>query len=83
MKLPRHVSARELIKALAAYGYSVTRQKGSHIRLTTQREGEHHLTIPDHDPLRVGTLSGILRDVGEHFGITREELVKELFGSGA
>jgi len=45
MKLPRDVSARELVKALSAYGYSVTRQKGSHIRVTTQREGEHHVTM--------------------------------------
>lgn len=81
MKLPRDLSAHELIKALDAYGYSVTRQKGSHIRLTTQREGEHHVTIPDHNPLKVGTLAGVLRDVAEHFGITREEVVQRLFGS--
>ena len=48
MKLPRHLSARDLIQALAAYGYSVTRQKGSHVCLTTRRKGEHHVTIPDH-----------------------------------
>jgi len=50
MKLPRNVSARELIKALAAYGYTVTRHKGSHIR--QQQSGEHHVTVPDHDPRR-------------------------------
>jgi predicted RNA binding protein YcfA (HicA-like mRNA interferase family) len=80
MKLPRDLSAGDLIKVLAKRGYVVTRQKGSHIRLTTQQNGEHHLTIPNHDPLMVGTLSGILRDVADHFGIAREELVKELIG---
>jgi predicted RNA binding protein YcfA (HicA-like mRNA interferase family) len=80
MKLPRDLSAGDLIKVLGKRGYVVTRQKGSHIRLTTQQNGEHHLTIPNHDPLAVGTLSGILRDVADHFGIAREELIQELFG---
>jgi predicted RNA binding protein YcfA (HicA-like mRNA interferase family) len=82
VKLPRNVSARHLIKALAAHGYTVTRQKGSHIRLTTQQAGEHHVTVPDDDPIRVGTLSNILRDVAEHFGITRDELLEDVFGQG-
>jgi predicted RNA binding protein YcfA (HicA-like mRNA interferase family) len=80
MRLPRDLSASDLIKALGPRGYVVTRQKGSHIRLTTQQNGEHHLTIPNHDPLRVGTLSSILHDVAEHFGISREDLIQELFG---
>ncbi|MCX5727868.1 MAG: type II toxin-antitoxin system HicA family toxin [Nitrospirae bacterium] len=41
-------------------GYSVTRQTGSHLRLMTSEHGEHHLTIPLHSPLRIGTLSAIL-----------------------
>jgi predicted RNA binding protein YcfA (HicA-like mRNA interferase family) len=80
MKLPRDLSAAELIKALTRRGYLMTRQKGSHIRLTTQQNGEHHVTLPKHDPLRVGTLSGILRDVADHFGVSREDLLGELFG---
>ena len=80
MKLPRNISARDLIKALATLGYGVTRQKGSHIRVTTQQEGTHHLTIPDHAPIRVGTLASILGDVADHFGISRDELLERLFG---
>jgi hypothetical protein len=49
------------------------------MRLTTQENGEHHITIPRHDPLRVGTLSAILGDVADHLGITRNELVRRLF----
>jgi predicted RNA binding protein YcfA (HicA-like mRNA interferase family) len=64
MKLPRDLSGADLVKALAKVGYVVTRQRGSHIRLTTQRNGEHHVTAPDHDALKVGTLSGIVSDVG-------------------
>ncbi len=81
MKLPRDLSSADLIKALGGRGYSVTRQRGSHIRLTTQQNGEHHVTIPNHDTLRVGTLSGILRDVAEHLGITRDDLLEDLFGA--
>jgi predicted RNA binding protein YcfA (HicA-like mRNA interferase family) len=66
---------------LGTYGYAVTRQKGSHIRPTTQQRGEHHVTVPDHDPLRVGTLSSIFRDVAEHFGMTRDELIEAMFGN--
>ncbi len=80
MKLPRNISARDLIKALSTLGYLVTRQEGSHIRVTTEQEGTHHLTIPDHDPIRIGTLASILGDVADHFGISRDELLERLFG---
>jgi len=66
--------------ALTRLDYRVTRQTGSHLRLTTQRGGEHHVTIPRHDELRVGTLSSALSDVARHHGLTREELVELLFG---
>jgi predicted RNA binding protein YcfA (HicA-like mRNA interferase family) len=80
MSLPRNLSGAELIRALHRLDYEVTRQKGSHVRLTTTRHGEHHITVPLHDPLRVGTLSAILGDVAEHFGLTREALLAELLG---
>jgi predicted RNA binding protein YcfA (HicA-like mRNA interferase family) len=80
MKLPRNVSGQELAKALATYGYAITRQSGSHMRLTTTTGGQHHLTIPDHSQLRVGTLAAIVADVAQHFGSTREEVAKRLFG---
>lgn len=79
MRLPRDLSGRELAKALEQLGYRVTRQSGSHIRLTTSQRGEHHVTVPDHVALRVGTLGGILSDVAAHFGTTRDELVEQLF----
>lgn len=80
MRLPRDLSGDDLAQALRKLGYQVTRQTGSHIRLTTTERGEHHLTVPNHNPLRVGTLSGILADVAEHFGLSREELAARLFG---
>jgi len=80
MKLPRDVSGARLVKALAALGYRVTRQSGSHIRLTCERPRQHHVTIPAHDELRVGTLAAILGDVASHHGLSRDEVVQKLFG---
>ncbi|NBW38969.1 MAG: type II toxin-antitoxin system HicA family toxin [Cytophagia bacterium] len=79
MKLPRDISATDLIKALKKYHYISTRQSGSHIRLTTQEKGEHHLTIPNHDPIKIGTLSAILQSVAEHLNKSKEEIINELF----
>jgi predicted RNA binding protein YcfA (HicA-like mRNA interferase family) len=80
LKLPRDLSGRELVKALARLGYEVSHQTGSHIRLTTLRNGEHHVTVPAHDPIKIGTLNAILRDVADHAGLIREELLELLFG---
>ena len=80
MRLPRDLSGDQLAVLLRRYGYEVTRQTGSHIRLTTTQEGEHHVTIPLHGSLRVGTLSAVLSDVAEHLGIPRQTLVETLFG---
>ena len=79
MKLPRDLSGQDLVKVLERLGYEVSRQTGSHIRVTTQRNGEHHITIPAHDPIKIGTLNAILRDVADHAELSREELLKELF----
>jgi predicted RNA binding protein YcfA (HicA-like mRNA interferase family) len=83
MRLPRDLSGDELAAKLGQLGYRLSRQSGSHLRLSTEREGEHHVTVPRHGALRIGTLSGILRDVAEHLGFTREQLLDELFGRGA
>jgi predicted RNA binding protein YcfA (HicA-like mRNA interferase family) len=80
MKLPRDISGRELAKLIARYGYSVTRQTGSHLRLTTQMGGEHHLTIPVHLSLRPGTLNAILSEVALHLKRDKSELIRELWG---
>jgi predicted RNA binding protein YcfA (HicA-like mRNA interferase family) len=79
MKLPRNLSASELIKVLSKYHYSVERQKGSHIKLTTTVKGQHHITIPNHDPLKIGTLSAILGDIANYLGKTKEEVIQEFF----
>lgn len=81
MKLPRDLSGQELAGLLRRYGYEVIRQSGSHIRLTSRSKvTEHHITIPLHGSLKVGTLAGILADVAAYVEIDRSELMDELFG---
>ncbi|MEO8726329.1 MAG: type II toxin-antitoxin system HicA family toxin [Acidobacteriaceae bacterium] len=81
MKLPRDLDGLQLAGLLKRFGYHVTRQTGSHMRLKSELKGtEHCVTIPDHSPLRVGTLNAILTDVGRYLSITRDELLKALLG---
>lgn len=79
MKIPRDISGEEPAKRLGKYGYTITRQTGSHMRLATNHGGEHHITIPAHDPVKIGTLSSILGDIATHLAKTKEALIRELF----
>ena len=69
MKLPRNVSGATLQASLRRLGYDTVRQRGSHVRITTQVNGEHHEVIP---------LSSILKSVARHHEMTVEELLREL-----
>jgi len=79
MKTPRNLTGLDLIKLLKPFGYEVVRQTGSHIRIQTMQEGQHYETIPRHDPIKVGTLNNILKNIAEHFDLTKEELANNLF----
>lgn len=82
MKLPRDLGGSDLVKLLRPHGYEVVRQTGSHIRLVSHTRGfEHHVTIPAHKNLTIGTLNGILTEVGAYLQVSRSELQKKLFGS--
>ena len=78
MKTPRDLSGAELAKALRKLGYTVTRQSGLHLRITTQEGGEHHEVIPNHSPIKIGTLKSILRNVAFHQRISVPELIRLL-----
>ena len=71
MKLPRNVSGAEAARALQRLGYVVQRQTGSHLIL--RREGRT-VVVPQHKPLKPGTLKGIL----EQAGVPLERFVEEL-----
>ena len=63
------------------YGYNLIRQRGSHMRLASTYMGyEHHVSVPRHNPLRLGTLDRIFGDVAEYLDIDEDELKQELFG---
>jgi predicted RNA binding protein YcfA (HicA-like mRNA interferase family) len=78
MKTPRDISGVDLAKALRKLGYTVTRQTGSHLRVTTQEHGEHHEVIPNHSPVKLGTFKSILRNVAAHHGMTSGRLLEML-----
>lgn len=80
MKIPRDLNADQFIKLLRKFDYEETRQSGSHIRLTRKTiESEHHITIPNHDPLKLGTLNSIINDVSAQLNISKKELLNKLF----
>jgi predicted RNA binding protein YcfA (HicA-like mRNA interferase family) len=78
VKTPRDVSGPDLAKALRVLGYEKVRQDGSHLRLTTNIDGQFHVTVPNHDPIKVGTLRSIIKLVAEHHRITPEDLLDQL-----
>lgn len=80
MKLPRDVGGEELAKLLNKFGYSISRQTGSHLRLIRVSKEEHHITIPQHKNLKIGTLNQILKDIADNMGKTKEEICRELWG---
>jgi predicted RNA binding protein YcfA (HicA-like mRNA interferase family) len=78
VKIPRDCNGPELVRALRRLDYETIRQTGSHVRMTTHRGGEHHITIPNHRPLKVGLLHGLLKEVAAHHRLTVEQLVRDL-----
>ncbi|EHQ36409.1 type II toxin-antitoxin system HicA family toxin [Methanoplanus limicola] len=60
------VSGSQLIKLLNSLGYTIVRQRGSHVRLMTNTvNGEYHITVPLHDEIARGTLNDIITKVSE------------------
>jgi len=61
MKLPRDLSGRDLVRVLCRdWDYRVINQEGSHIILQTESPSPQRISVPDHRPLRVGTLNSII-----------------------
>jgi len=75
MKLPRGVSADRLIRALERLGYTVIRQKGSHVRLFHQAAPTHSVSVPLHNPLKIGTFHGILAEVSQVQAVSIQDII--------
>jgi predicted RNA binding protein YcfA (HicA-like mRNA interferase family) len=79
MKIPRDVSGEQLVKVLKKFGYEKIRQSGSHIRLVRKTtEKKYNLTVPNHNPIKTGTLNKILSDLAEQLKMSKEELLENL-----
>ena len=79
MKLPRDLSGAELIKLLCKhFGYRRVNQEGSHVILETGEPRQHRVSIPDHAPLRIGTLNAILRAIATVKGVEKEDILRHL-----
>jgi predicted RNA binding protein YcfA (HicA-like mRNA interferase family) len=79
MKIPRDLSGAQLVKVLCRdWDYRVIHQEGSHIILQTDAPSHQRLSVPNHNPLRVGTLNGIVRAVSAHKGVQRQQLLDTL-----
>jgi predicted RNA binding protein YcfA (HicA-like mRNA interferase family) len=59
------------VAALQRLGFSIVRQRGSHI---VMRKGPSGCVVPNHREIRVGTLSGILKQAG----VSVEEFIQAL-----
>jgi predicted RNA binding protein YcfA (HicA-like mRNA interferase family) len=59
-RLP-HLSGRDIVSALQRLGFTVARQRGSHI---VMRRGGSGCVVPDHREVKAGTLAGVLKQAG-------------------
>jgi predicted RNA binding protein YcfA (HicA-like mRNA interferase family) len=79
MKLPRDLGAAELIKILCKdYGYRRVNQEGSHVVLEANTPRQHRISIPNHSPLRIGTVNAILRAVSSVQGVEKKDILRRL-----
>lgn len=66
-----HISGAEAVRALEKLGFVSARQRGSHV---VMRKGPNGCVVPMHRELKVGTLSGILKQAG----VSAEEFMRAL-----
>jgi predicted RNA binding protein YcfA (HicA-like mRNA interferase family) len=70
MKLPRNAKGGDLVKALCRdWDYRIVHQEGSHVIPQTEFPSPQRIPIPNHNPIRIGTLNSILRLVARHKGV--------------
>jgi predicted RNA binding protein YcfA (HicA-like mRNA interferase family) len=79
MKVPRNLYGRELADHLIRnWGYLESHQTGSHIILRTEEPSRQTMPVPNHKPLKLGTLTTILRMISDHKQISRDDLLRGL-----
>jgi predicted RNA binding protein YcfA (HicA-like mRNA interferase family) len=79
MKIPRDIQGEKLVKVLVKLrDYHVIHQRGSHIILETNQPSPHRICVPNHNPVRVGTLNSILSAVARHKNVTKQDVLNTL-----
>jgi len=79
MKLPRDLSGEQLVKVLCrTWDYRQVHQEGSHVILQTETPGHQRLAVPNHNPVRLGTLNAIVRAIAAHKGVERQAVLDSL-----
>ncbi len=78
MKLPRDLTGDELLRGLRRIGYVFDRQAGSHMIAKCILPRPHSVTVPNHKPLKIGTLSSILHEIALQRGLSVEALLDEM-----
>lgn len=81
LKIPRDISGEDLVKILGKLGYKEVRITSSHIRLSASitNQVQHHITVPNHNPIKIGTLNNILSDLADNLKIEKNKLIEKLF----
>jgi predicted RNA binding protein YcfA (HicA-like mRNA interferase family) len=79
VKIPRDLPGRKIVQALCKHwDYRQVHQEGSHIILQTDTPSRQRLPVPDHNPVRIGTLNSILRLVAIHKGVNKQDVLSSL-----
>lgn len=77
MKTPRNLSGVDFSAALILHwDYSHVHQTGSHIIIETETPFHQRLSIPNHKPLKAGTLTTLLRLASVHKRVSKEDILK-------
>jgi predicted RNA binding protein YcfA (HicA-like mRNA interferase family) len=73
------ISGEKLVKVLKKLGYSIIRQRGSHIMLRkSKKAGEHNIIIPNHPEIAKGTLNDIITKVAIWNNVSKDYLLNML-----
>lgn len=78
MKIPRDLNGDEFAKRLQRYGYVLNHQTGGHIILKTLQNGEHSVSVPNHKPLKLGTLNALFNAIADHLELDKQTVIERL-----
>lgn len=74
----KQLSGNDVVGILKGFGFSMHRQKGSHVKLRRVAHGvKETLVVPNHDPISKGTLKAIFNQASAY--IPRNDLQQHFF----